>query len=149
MDQDRFDGLTRSLGAAASRRSLGCTLVGGGLGALFGSALGALNVDAKKKRHKKRKKRKSPPTVPASPPPAPTCVETCPSPCGFCFIRPAAPPMCGNGHVTFCTEPCTSDNDCTAARPFCVSQVVNRATEAVTNVCPTPGGFCSKLDACT
>jgi hypothetical protein len=59
MDHDRFDGLTRSLGAAASRRTLGRALAGGGLGTLLGSAFGALEVDAKKKRHKKNRKRKT------------------------------------------------------------------------------------------
>ena len=56
MDQNRFDGLTRALGAAASRRTLGRALAGGGLSALFGSAFGTLNVDAKNKRDKKKKK---------------------------------------------------------------------------------------------
>src|SRR5688572_5629374 len=58
MDHDRFDGLTRALSAAASRRGIGRALAGGGLGTILGSAFGALTVDAKKKRHKKNKKRK-------------------------------------------------------------------------------------------
>ncbi len=60
MDHDRFDALTRSLGVHASRRSLGRALAGGGLGALLGSAFGALAVDAKQKRHKKKNKKKKP-----------------------------------------------------------------------------------------
>jgi hypothetical protein len=56
MDQDRFDGLTRALGAAASRRSIGRALAGGGLGALFAAMFGVRDSDAKKKRRKKRKK---------------------------------------------------------------------------------------------
>jgi hypothetical protein len=58
MDHARFDALTRSLGTAASRRTLGRALAGGGLGALVGSAFGALTVEAKKKRHKKKRKKK-------------------------------------------------------------------------------------------
>ena len=57
MDHDRFDGLTRSLGAAASRRGFGRALAGGGLGTLLGSAFGSLAVDAKQKRHTKKKKK--------------------------------------------------------------------------------------------
>jgi hypothetical protein len=59
MDHDRFDVLTRSLGAAASRRTIGRALAGGALGTLFTSGFSALAVDAKRKRHKKKgKKRK-------------------------------------------------------------------------------------------
>src|SRR5688572_22682324 len=57
MDHDRFDGLTRSLGGAASRRGFGRALAGGGLGALLGSAFGALDADAKKKGRKKKRRR--------------------------------------------------------------------------------------------
>src|SRR5688500_3395471 len=59
MEHDRFDGLTRSLDNAASRRSLGQALAGGAIGALFGSAFGALAVDAKQKRHKKKGKKRT------------------------------------------------------------------------------------------
>ena len=57
MDHTHFDAITRSFGTA-SRRNLGRGLVGGGLGALLGSAFGALDVDAKKKRHKKKRKKR-------------------------------------------------------------------------------------------
>ncbi|MDF3042368.1 MAG: hypothetical protein K0Q71_5074, partial [Thermomicrobiales bacterium] len=57
MDHDRFDGLTRSLGAGASRRGLGRALAGGGLGALLGSAFGPFDADARKKKHKKKRKK--------------------------------------------------------------------------------------------
>jgi hypothetical protein len=60
MDHDRFDALTRSLGVHASRRSLSRAVAGSGLGAILGSAFGALAVDAKQKRHKKKNKRKKP-----------------------------------------------------------------------------------------
>ena len=56
MNQDRIDTPTRSPGATASRRDLGRALAGGGLGALVGSAFGALDADARKKG-KKRKTR--------------------------------------------------------------------------------------------
>src|SRR5687768_12225265 len=75
MDHIQFDAITRSFGTA-SRRTLGRAVVGGGLGALLGSAFGALDTDAKKKRHKRKgKKRKhtqqNPPvsTVPPGAPP--------------------------------------------------------------------------------
>jgi hypothetical protein len=60
MAHDHFDALTRSLGATASRRSLGRALAGGGLGTLLNSALGALAVDAKQKRHRKKEKKPKP-----------------------------------------------------------------------------------------
>src|SRR5215213_4402439 len=56
MSQDRFDGLTRSLGAAASRRGLGCVLAGV-LVALASTAFGPRAVEAKKQRKKKKRKR--------------------------------------------------------------------------------------------
>jgi len=84
MDHDPFDALTRSLGAAASRRSLGRVLVGGGLAALLGSAFGALDVDAKKKAHKKKHKKRrgqSLPQLPTSPPaPLPVLTYQCAAP---------------------------------------------------------------------
>jgi hypothetical protein len=50
--------MTRFLGAAASPRGFGRAPAGGGIGALFGSAFGTLDVDAaKKKRGKKRTKK--------------------------------------------------------------------------------------------
>ena len=55
MDHDHFDAITRSLGAAASRRSFGRVLAGGGLGALLSSAFGALAVDAKQRKKKLQK----------------------------------------------------------------------------------------------
>ena len=63
MDHNRFDALTRALGAAASRRDFGRALAGGGLGTLFGSAFGTLDADAKKKRDKKKSKKLKSKTV--------------------------------------------------------------------------------------
>ena len=57
MDHDRFDGARSLSRATASRRDFGRALAGGGLGALFGSAFGALDADAKKKRDKKKGKK--------------------------------------------------------------------------------------------
>ena len=87
MDQDRFDGLTRALGAAASRRGLGRALAGGGLAALVGSAFGALAADAKKKKRRKKRKKKTrstpPPLLVSPPPPPPPPPRTCTPECGF------------------------------------------------------------------
>jgi hypothetical protein len=66
VDHDRFDGITRALGAAATRRGLSRALAGGGLGVLVGSAFGALRltgaVAARNKTRKKGKKRKRKPS---------------------------------------------------------------------------------------
>lgn len=70
MDHTHFDAFTRSVGTA-SRRKFGRALAGGGLGALLGSAFGALDVEAKKKRHKKKGKKRTDTqqTPPAGAPP--------------------------------------------------------------------------------
>jgi hypothetical protein len=62
VDQDRFDRLTRSLGATASRRGLGRALTGGGLAALVGERLAPHSVGAKNK--KRRKNRNKPKKLP-------------------------------------------------------------------------------------
>jgi len=59
VESHRFDAVARILGCAASRRSLGRALIGGGLGALVGSALGTPIVDAAKKHKKKSKQKKN------------------------------------------------------------------------------------------
>jgi len=76
MNRNHFDALARSLGASASRRELGRTLAGGGLGALVASAFGTLDVDAKqkpkrKKTRKKPKKKPQPQPEPRSEPQTP------------------------------------------------------------------------------
>jgi len=76
MDHRNFDALTRSFGTA-SRRNLGRVLAGGGVTALFGSAFGALDADANKKRHKKRKKRRRPNLPPVTAPVPTRKVGTC------------------------------------------------------------------------
>jgi subtilisin-like proprotein convertase family protein len=63
VNQNRFDGLTRSLGATTSRRDAGRALAGGALGTLFGSAFSVLAVDGKRKRDKKKGKRQTTTTV--------------------------------------------------------------------------------------
>ena len=55
---DCSDGLTHLRGTTASRREFGRTLAGGP-GTRFGSAFGALDVDAKKKRDKKCERQKT------------------------------------------------------------------------------------------
>jgi subtilisin-like proprotein convertase family protein len=54
---------TRSSGAAISRRDVGRAVTCGGLGALFNSAFGALDADAKKKRDKKQGEKRKTMTV--------------------------------------------------------------------------------------
>lgn len=63
MDHLRFDALTRSLSAHASRRGLVQSLTGSSLAALVGLAVVVPDVDAKKKRRKKKKKKQ--PKLPA------------------------------------------------------------------------------------
>ena len=60
MDQDRFDGISRALASAATRRSLSHAIAGGGLGTVLASAFGALEVEAKKKRKKSKRKQETP-----------------------------------------------------------------------------------------
>jgi hypothetical protein len=78
MDHDRFDGLTRSLGVAASRRSLGRALAGGGLGTFLGSAFGTLGADARRKgaRRGTRRRRSSAARRTVSTAPAATMAAT-------------------------------------------------------------------------
>ena len=73
MENDRFDGLARSMSAASSRRGFGRVLAGGGLGALSGASVTGLNVDAKRKHGKKRtkKRRRGRGTGSATTPPPP------------------------------------------------------------------------------
>ena len=109
----------------------------------------AFPLDAGAKKHKKKKRAGLCPTV--SSPPL-TCAQTCPSDCDNCYIRPGASTQCGNDIIVVCGRPCSSDNDCEAGSgfPFCVSQVINRATGAITNACGTnpPSGFCHAISAC-
>jgi hypothetical protein len=83
-------------------------------------------------------------------PPAPTCAQTCPSTCVACFVRPAASTMCGDASESACDEPCSSDTDCIGSTaPYCVSQLVNRATGTVSNACASgPGAFCTAIADC-
>jgi hypothetical protein len=102
MDHDRFDSLTRSFGAAASRRSL-VRAFGGGLTALLGWPHGGSEVVAKNKGGKKHKKKKTQ----TPPPPSATCTprcrrkvcgdDGCGGSCGSC----AAGQVCASG--TCCT----------------------------------------------
>jgi len=54
VNQDQIEYPNRSLSTAMSRRNFGRGAACGGLGALFGSAFGALDAGAKKKRDKKQ-----------------------------------------------------------------------------------------------
>jgi hypothetical protein len=65
MNRNQFDALTRSFGTSTSRRELGRFLAVGGLGALFASAFGTRDVDAKKHKRKKKKKGKKKPETQA------------------------------------------------------------------------------------
>ena len=97
MDQNQFDGLTRTVGAAVSRRALGRALTGMGLGfGVFGLpeiAEAKSKPKNKKKATKNKKKRQGPTqtldpgTAPPSqsppsppPPPGPVLTYQCPGP---------------------------------------------------------------------
>lgn len=115
--------------------------------------------------HEQRKKRKKqpcqacptcpPPQPPPTPPPVPpplTCAQSCPGICASCYIRLGAPAQCGDSAGIACTRPCSSDADCAGFSPpipYCVAQVVNRATGVVSSICPTPGAFCIDIDKCS
>jgi hypothetical protein len=136
MNQDHFDALTRSLGTTVSRRGLGRVLAAGGLGALVGTAFGALDVDAKKKRHKKKRRRQqlSSPVVTTEPPGRKIgsctrlrnrCAVTdpgialCDPPNQFaaCLLTASGEPFCGTlfdfAPAVNC-QSCTQDADCLA-----------------------------------
>jgi hypothetical protein len=121
MDANRFDALSRTI-EIRSRRIV--------LGALSGAAaLSPLTFrsDAAAKKCKRKKKHKKP-----SPP---TCAESCPSNCVYCFIRPGAPTLCGDGLSINCSSTCTSDQGCIGTmQPYCASQYVNRMTGEVKDV---------------
>jgi hypothetical protein len=127
VDHDRFDGLTRSLGAAASRRGLGRALAGGGLGALLGSALGVLDADAanKKRRKKKRKKNTQQRCTP-------NCIERtcgndgCGSSCGACGTNQ----ICRGGN---CCVPEPLVNTCTGR---CGTRINNCGQPVTCGTCP-------------
>jgi hypothetical protein len=150
MDADRFDGLLTALTKTRGRRVVVRVLGGFGLAGLFDRA------DAKKKKHKHKHKQTcpacpdcpSPPPPPPPPPPPLTCSQSCPSVCQFCFVRPAAPTMCGDeGGAVNCNSSCTTDADCPPGLPFCISHLVIRATEVIAPGCPH-SGFCVQIPAC-
>jgi hypothetical protein len=93
MDQHDFDRLARSLGAAATRRRLGCILTGAGLGTIV-SAFTLVDVDARAKHgRKKKKKRRRDAGPPVAPPPGTLLTYQCPGP------KNSA--VSGNGDVRF------------------------------------------------
>jgi hypothetical protein len=109
--------------------------------------LGTLERDRTEARKKGKNGKKSPRDYPVLPT-APTCPQACPGACTLCFVRPGAPTMCGNPGREGCTTPCSSDADC-GAEPFCVSQIVSRASREVFAACSTkPGAFCTSIPAC-
>ena len=148
MDGDRVMRIMRTLDARSRRRLLS---------ALPGAAIAvgplALQAAAKGKKHKHKKPCPTCPTgqdcpTCPSPPPALTCPATCPSICDFCYVRPQATTLCGNAGITLCDTPCSSDANCGGGPPFCVSQVVSRATGETFDACPTPGSFCVSIPSC-
>jgi hypothetical protein len=95
----------------------------------------------------------SPLSPPPPPPPPPTCAEACSSDCGFCLTRADAPLLCVEQFESDC-RPCTSDNDCLVPgvptnNAYCVTSIEFRQTgEVVSLPCSTPGGNCTRADAC-
>ena len=158
MESTRFDGLTRSLTEARSRR--------GALAAVLGSSLGLLglaDVVAKKKGKGKKKKNGKkntkggtstgqPPPPPPSPPP-PTCAESCASNCATCAFRAAGPTLCGDGYESpscYLARVCSSDNDCTEnpAYPYCIASGEDRATGRLYPPCSDGNPRCSVIMEC-
>ena len=91
---------------------------------------------------------------PPPPPPPPTCAQACSSDCQFCLTRADAPLLCVEQLESDCSRSCTSDNDCLVPsvptnNAYCVTSIEFRNTgEVVPPQCPTPGGKCTRADAC-
>jgi hypothetical protein len=98
MDAHRFDALTRSLGAGASRRGLGRIL--GGLALSGGiAAHGSERADAKKKRkHKKKKNKKK------------DCSKHCSA--GLCCDGECVSVLTDRHNCGACAEACPADKSC-------------------------------------
>jgi hypothetical protein len=134
MEQYRFDGIARTLGAATSRRTLGRALASGGLGALLSSALNPLTADAKKKRKKRKKKNTQQLTdtqqLPASC--TPNCTDRscggdgCGGSCGTC----GGTQLCRGGT---CCAPEPLVNTCTGR---CGTRTNNCGQPVVCSACP-------------
>lgn len=133
MDHDRFDGLTRALGAVAPRRAFGRALVGSGLVALLGSAFGALDVDARKKRKRRNTQQRC----------APNCADRscgndgCGGTCGEC----GGTQLCRGGT---CCVPEPLVNTCTGR---CGTRINNCGQPVVCSGCPA-GQQCLGSGSC-
>jgi hypothetical protein len=134
--------------ARAALRAMGVLGVAG-----LVSRLGVSSGEAKsKKKGGKRKNRAktSPacPTCPTSPAPA-TCPGTCNSGCAQCFLRLGASALCGQSATPNCGMGCSSDSDCVGSdRPYCVTHDYRRTDAQTSNVCPSPGGWCTAVVDC-
>jgi hypothetical protein len=151
MGIDRFEIQSHSHDAGPRRTALRAMGVLGVAGLV--SRLGVSSGEAKsKKKGGKRKNRAktSPacPTCPTSPAPA-TCPGTCNSGCAQCFLRLGASALCGQSATPNCGMGCSSDSDCVGSdRPYCVTHDYRRTDAQTSNVCPSPGGWCTAVVDC-
>jgi hypothetical protein len=136
MDPEHFDSLTRVFDVRWRRRLLN-TLSAAAVA--FAPLTVLVDAEAKKRKNKKKKKKRSQ-----------NCAASCPSDCEYCLIRPGATTICGTGFSSDCI-PCSSDTDCLAdppVFPYCVSQVVKRATGVPEGFCEPVVSYCSKTAPC-
>jgi hypothetical protein len=152
MGADPIDPLSHALGVGPRRTALRAM---GVLGvASLASRLGVSSGEAKSKRKQGGKRKNRAKTTPACPTcptnPAPeTCPGTCNSGCAQCFTRLSASPLCGHSATPDCGKGCTSDRDCVGSnRPYCVTHYYQRADEQTSNICPSPGGWCTAVVNC-
>ena len=158
MDADRFDRLSRRLGAHQTRRTLLAASVGPLLMAcglvdpvtpaeiaaqegMYGGTLGGRHGRNRRGRNQHRdhaKDQQSTRRNTTTAPPPPTCAASCPSHCALCVHGPGAPTRCTSSASnigTFCNFGCDSDQYCQDNRPdypYCVAEWVDRATGQVT-----------------
>ena len=150
MDHVRFDSLTRSLSAHASRRGFLRSLTGRSLAMLVGFAFVAPNVDAKKKRRKKKKKRTSRPDLVFNPFGCLDIGQSCRGDSSLCCsgICEGTAPRKGKPDTSTCVGhnagPCTVDtNACELGVELPCNPNVER-----TNCSLTTGNaaFCAAID---
>lgn len=132
MEADRFDTITRTLGAAPSRRNIAQALAGLTLAGGLGTLAGLNDADARKRKRKKKKKKKGA----ASGNCKPACGGATPTCCaGACVNTATNERNCGS-----CGETCPPGQTC------CGGTCANLATDEAN--CSACGASCGAGQAC-
>jgi hypothetical protein len=148
MGIDRFEIQSHSHDAGPRRTALRAMGVLGVAGLVSRLGVSSGEAKSKKKGGKRKNRAKTSPACPTTPVPE-TCPGTCNSGCAQCFTRLGASPLCGHSAAPDCARGCSSDRDCVGSnRPYCVTHYYRRADEQTSNVCPSPGGWCTTVVDC-